>query len=206
MPIIYSKILNDDAEIAIWHAIEDTPTLKSMLKRQLLFDPVKSERRKRELICSRILLRKMLGPEAVINYTETGKPVISGRDVKVSIAHTGDFVAVLTHPGCEAGIDIELITGRILNIASKFVSEEEYRIVDAGDTEALYRIWGAKEVAYKIYGEKGVDFKKDLSCFPFENGKIKIRHETGHINKEYLLHSEKLQDHNLMLVYGFDSI
>lgn len=206
MPLIYSRSLENKAGIAIWHASEYTAELESSLDRLPDFSPVKSERRRRELICARILLKNLLGNGLEINYEETGKPVLRGAAEKISVAHTADFVAVLIHPYCEAGIDIEVMNDRIKKIAPKYVSEEEYKTIVTTNKENLYKIWGAKEVAYKIFGKKGVDFKKDFLCYPFSDDKIKIKHDAPGINKVYELDFENLQEHNLMVVYGFDNI
>lgn len=204
MPLVYSKKLNNNGELAIWHTSESTGELLNILGREPDFSPVKSERRKRELVTSRILAQSMLKKEADIIYNSSGKPSLNDSDFKISVSHTGDFVAVLVHPEKEAGIDIEVLSDRILKIAPKFVSDDEIKVFKTGDLNELYKIWGAKEVVYKIYGRKEVDFKRDLFCTPLDNNFISIKHILPGQIKNFTLTSEILKKHNLVLVYGFD--
>ena len=204
MPLIYSKKPEDRYHLAVWHSTEETAELEAMLHSKPVFAEVKSERRKRELISARIILQKILGENVTVNYEETGKPVIKGYDVKISVAHTGNFVAVLINKQYEAGVDIEVMNNRIFKIAPRFVSEEEKRAFKINSNKDLYKIWGAKEVAFKIYGQKGVDFRKDLQCTPVDAKRIAIKHEAPGIIKKYILESIEIPQHQLLLVYGFD--
>lgn len=204
MPLIYSKKLTEDGELSIWHATEDTEELLKILGREPDFSPVKSGKRKRELISSRILAKSMLNKDVDIIYNGSGKPSLKDSEFKISVSHTGDFVAVLIHPEKEAGVDIELIHERIFNITHKFISEEESKLFKTKELVELYKIWGAKEVVYKIYGRKEVDFKKDFLCLPLNKNFIHVEHKLQSGNKNYNLTAEILEEHNLILVYGLE--
>jgi len=204
MPLIYSKKLTEGGELSIWHSTEETESLLKIPGHVPDFSPVKSEKRKRELITSRILAKSMLNKDVDIIYNVSGKPSLKDSDFKISVSHTGDFVAVLVHPKKEAGIDIEILTERIFKIAHKFVSDEESQIFNTKDLIELYKIWSAKEVVYKIYGRKEVDFKRDLFCSKLEGDKIKIRHKMNNGSKDFILTVAQLKKYNLILVYGFD--
>ena len=67
----------------------------------------------------------VLGENTTLYHTADGKPYCEGTNQNISISHSKTHAALLVcnHPHC--GVDIEQISPRILNLASRFVTDEE---------------------------------------------------------------------------------
>jgi acyl transferase domain-containing protein/phosphopantetheinyl transferase len=107
-----------------------------------------------------LLWRSGHGPlfpiEVSIANEPSGRPVVrtaSGRDVRVSIAHKGDFAVALAREGHDPGIDIERIEAREDSFAQLSFTPEELHLVEGDERdEALTLLWAAKEAAAKARG------------------------------------------------------
>jgi len=94
--------------------------------------------------------------EVAIMSDASGRPTVGGSlgtDVRVSIAHSGEFACALAAQGYAPGIDVESIAPRGEGFASLAFSERELALVpvDARD-EWLTRLWAAKEAVGKARG------------------------------------------------------
>ncbi len=97
-----------------------------------------------------------------IERLPSGKPVLKGSDLNISISHTATLWAIMdcTSP---CGIDIELTERRASHLASKFASQIELEVAKALFPEnPSLLIWCAKEALYKYLSVEGVDFRRDL--------------------------------------------
>jgi 4'-phosphopantetheinyl transferase len=65
------------------------------------------------------------------------------------------------------GMDIELVTDKILRIHHKFINEQESDFVKPEDVIANCVAWSAKETLFKWYGKGQVDFRKNITLHPF---------------------------------------
>lgn len=153
---------------------------------------VKSENRRREWLAVRCLLNEILEKPCTILYTDTGKPYLKEPEVFVSISHTAGFAAVAINAKEETGIDIQTKSHKLSRISHKFLSEGEFFGIAPSETdEKLILYWCAKEALYKVYGKKEVDFKAHLFIEPFDLKKegemIGAVKKDGFI-KNYLLH------------------
>jgi len=66
----------------------------------------------------------------------------------------------------KVGIDIEEISERVHNVASKFISEDEF--IDESQ-KSVHRLlhWSAKETLFKLMDVEEIDFKKHLRLDKF---------------------------------------
>ncbi|MDL2264786.1 4'-phosphopantetheinyl transferase superfamily protein [Parabacteroides sp. OttesenSCG-928-G21] len=175
----------------IWKIEESVDELKTLLGENSLYKTVppmlKTEKRQKEWLATRLLSRELLGEEIIIEYAENGRPELKDSPFHISISHTTGYVAVLLLNSPFVGIDIETRNNRILKIQKKFLCEKEYKSIDAeheADHSLIY--WSAKEVLFKMLGQEGVDFKQDLHITPFsfkESG-ILIANETKTAEKQ----------------------
>ncbi len=121
-----------------------------------------------ERMATRLLIYDLLGKKVLIDYDEFGKPFIQGDERSISISHTKGMLAVLIAEKM-AGVDIEHMSGRVANIAHKFLSTPEFNTIDLNQQMMhMYAFWCAKETVYKIYGKKRLDFKKHIHIKPFD--------------------------------------
>lgn len=151
------------------------------------FELLKTDKRKIEFLNARLALNRLCERSIKINYDTEGKPFCKDRSIFISISHSKELMAVAIHPTKETGIDIEIISDRILKVRNKFLTENEQNAI-GGDNKVLNFLiaWSAKEALYKIIGKNAVDFKEQLRIFPFENanrGTIKVLHTPA--NKFY---------------------
>lgn len=159
--------------MGIWKMDETLSELINLFPSEIRVDAensinsIGSNSRALELLTSRIMLLELLGEVKVILNQEDGKPYLDDNSYHISISHTKDYVAILLHKSCSVGIDIETISGRVENIADRFISDSEYINPEQKITHLLLH-WSTKECLYKIINEQGVDFKQQLYVTPFE--------------------------------------
>lgn len=168
------SVLSIVPPVGIWKMEETTEEMWSLLQHQawyqLEFSRLKAEQRQKEWLATRLLLKEMLGHEAIIYHHPNGAPYLSETEKKqISISHTKDFVAImLTDVTHIAGIDIEYRSERVRKVRSRFLNAEEEQFIDlAHETEHLLICWCAKETLYKIINRQEVDFCRHLHIQPF---------------------------------------
>lgn len=155
----------------IWKLEESSDELLAKLEYKAAYQPflerVSSEKRRQEHLACRVLLKELLGEEALVNYHSNGAPFLPHIPLCISISHTKDYVAVILDEQ-PTGIDIEYHSNRILKIRSRFMSpDEEAGIEPAHEVEHLLVHWCAKETLFKVMGQENVDFREHLHVRPF---------------------------------------
>ncbi|MDR0430304.1 MAG: 4'-phosphopantetheinyl transferase superfamily protein [Tannerellaceae bacterium] len=161
-----------DPLMGIWKVEESPADLLNLLSRKRDYAPflenIRTEGRKQEWLAVRVLLKELLGEEALIAYHNNGAPYLVGMNMTISISHTKGYVAVLLHAERPVGIDIEYRGERILKIRKRFLSLEEDGNIDTPhEAEHLLIYWCAKEALFKTIGRQDVDFRKQLHIAPF---------------------------------------
>ena len=164
--------IENKGTIAIWEITETVPELLNLLHNKDIYsdDLTKftTDKRKKEWLTARILVETICGKDKIIAYNEKGKPYLTDNSFHISISHTSTFVALITHPACEVGIDIEQISDRICKLKDRFLHQDELLHIDSAQkTIHLLLHWGAKEVLFKMLNEENVDFIGHLRVFPF---------------------------------------
>ena len=161
----------------IWKIEESSDELLKLLENKQPYysfvTDTMTEARKREWLASRVLVKRLLGFEPDISYTDAGAPFLVGLSKRISISHTKGFAAVILSDNPAAGIDIEYKSDRILRIAHKFVSTSELNYVEENNKVDYFNIiWCSKEVLFKVAQREGVDFIENLlvSSFTLSNG------------------------------------
>lgn len=212
MSLYLKREVNSQITIGIWAITESISELAKCINLSDLeleeLNKIKYESKKLQWLSLRALLNEILQVKADIKYTEKGKPYLEGHHLKISFSHTLKFAAVIVNKEKETGIDIEKINPKVERIKSKFLSEQEL-----GDDKKEYVLekllvyWGAKEALYKLYGKKELAFKENILIDPFEfmdTGTIKGRITKGGFIKYFTLSYEKIQDY--ILVYVLEEI
>jgi len=205
MPKSYS-ILTEDIRLLVWDLTESIDELKKQL---VLFNErelknIVSEKRKLEFLGVRVAMKKLLGKEVSIEHDSDGKPYLSDNCYQISISHSKNWIAVIAHPTCSIGVDIECPSDKIQKIYTRFLSPGEQKDLSGGrDISQLQLAWSVKEALYKIIGKEAVDFANQLRIFPFEtkpSGKIMAQHVPT--KKLYQLHF--IQNSAYTLAYCVD--
>ena len=206
MPL-YRIYRNRDLTVGIWKVDETVEQLRSMFHQFSVYEEgfarFSSEKRKQEWLAVRVLLKELCGEEKTIAYLPSGKPYLEDGSLHVSFSHTNGYVAVAIHPSVEVGIDIEQYGTRVRRVASRFIREDEWVSVDAGDeTYALLLHWSAKETMFKLMEDAGVDFIDHLHILPFEpkdSGTFKAREYRSDKEQEFLIHYDTHPDYVLTI-------
>ena len=184
MSLIYFDINNEYGSLAIWKIEEPSSFFSNHLSQSAPDSMNKKNKRELEWLTSRYLAQKLDGvlPDDIIK-DEYGKPNLKSSRKHVSISHSHNFAAYASHEK-EIGFDLQVFNKKIENIASKYTSEEESKILDDSLTafQKLHIIWTIKEAAYKLYGKKELPFKSGIQL---SNSKMngKEIHTTGQILK-----------------------
>lgn len=118
-----------------------------------------SERRRREYLTWRALVRRELGRDVRIAYDAVGAPVLENRPEYLSVSHCDGRVAVcLSLRRC--AVDIEPVTRNFGRVLSRYMTPEEQTLAD--DPLLPAAVWCAKETLYKYAGRRELDLLRDL--------------------------------------------
>lgn len=207
--MIHSTLHTEGASVLIWKITETEDELMRLLSNFDAYEPefnqLKSNKRKFEFLAARIALNQLAGCEILVGYSPDGKPLCVDNGLKISISHSGSWVAVMIHSTYEVGIDIEVPTDRFLKLYQRFLNKsEQTSLFDANDLRKVQLAWSAKEALYKIIGNEAVNFDKQLEVMDFavdDEGSFKGIHKVT--DKEYTLYYNSNKAFNL--VYCIDN-
>ncbi|MAU36907.1 MAG: hypothetical protein CMD14_05995 [Flavobacteriales bacterium] len=189
---ILQKIKNQDYQIAVMKIYESLNQLIKLSDIQNI-SKFKTERRKKEILSTRLLLNKIL-PNTTILYNKYGAPCIEN-DNFISISHSIKFVAIIISK-FRVGIDIEKITKKPLRLSSKFIANSEHFPLSE---EKATLIWCCKEAIYKWHQKRKINFITDIKILSFsikKEGKLIAKFK----NQKLTLHYKKIDDHFLVYV------
>ena len=118
-----------------------------------------NDKRRREHLAWRRVVRSELGRGVVIDYNEVGTPIVDIPNTHISVAHGGERVAVAIADE-RVGVDIENLDRNYERVKSRFMSPTEEALSDMEEWPAM--VWTAKEAIYKLYGKREVDLTEDI--------------------------------------------
>ncbi len=180
MPLLNIIDSSNKGRVAIWQLTESVHELLQLVnlprEENEILKNFKLEKRKKEWLCSRILLQTLLEAYPQVSYKASGKPYLCNSDQHISISHCNGFVAVSVSANNTA-LDIETCSIRVEKVAKRFINSEEELFIDHTKQLEYYTLlWTIKECMYKYFDIAGVDFKNEFSVEPFvlvEKGTIK---------------------------------
>lgn len=166
MPLI-KKQADTDVIMGVWRMTESLQELESKYqvpKSELdTYSSFRNDRRRKEWLTVRILLRELAGPDVGIAYQHSGKPFLIGSDLFISITHTIGYVGIRLGRQPVA-LDMEYMSRRVLNLIPRFVSPQEMQYIDPNnEIQTALIIWSAKETLYKRFDFTDVSFDEHLS-------------------------------------------
>ncbi|MCD8193015.1 MAG: 4'-phosphopantetheinyl transferase superfamily protein [Tannerellaceae bacterium] len=181
MPLLFKQ---DKPVMGVWKLEESSGELLSLLSHPAWYtsalEQFPLEKRRREWLACRVLLKELLGEELPVAYRTNGAPYIDGFRGTISFSHTTGYVAVLVSDRAVAGIDIESREGlRAFKIRRRFMNEAEIASAETGrEAEHALVCWSAKETLFKMLGQERVDFRKHLHISPFRyatQGELEVK-------------------------------
>ena len=116
-------------------------------------------RRRCEYLMWRLIVRRELGADVDIAYTESGRPLLVNRNEYIGVSHNDDFVAVVVSPH-RCAVDIERLDRNFSRVAERYISPRESELSD--DPRLAAALWCAKETLYKYADAEGADFLRDI--------------------------------------------
>lgn len=136
------------------------------------------ERRRREFLTWRAIVRRELGDEVRIAYDAAGAPAVLNCDKYIGVAHCPGRVAVCISDS-RCAVDIEPESRDFSRAAARYMSPREQAL--SADPLLPGAVWCAKETLYKYAGRQGLDLLRDLHVeeVDFGAGKIIGRIEEG---------------------------
>lgn len=182
MPLFYSQTINDSTKLAVWHITEPESFFIEKVK---LARQVTHPHKRLQHLAGRYLL-KFLAPDFplhLISINSSRKPELPDNPWHFSISHCGDYAAVILSKKNRVGIDVELVTPKVLKISQKFLNEGELNLLtQTGNDfkpEIITLFWSAKESIFKWYGKGALSFKRNMAILEIvqnsENSWLKAR-------------------------------
>ena len=171
MPLYKTITVNSTTKVLIWKIEEsfedlynETPLTERSLAR---VRKMKSELHQRGFLSIRHLLASEGYTDHDLFYDENGKPHLhNGKHI--SITHSFIFSAIIISD-IEVGIDVEKKRAKILKIAHRFTTLDEYQKLNHTNviTRKLTIVWCVKESLYKSFNRVGLSFLKNIHVEDF---------------------------------------
>jgi phosphopantetheinyl transferase len=121
---------------------------------------LKNEKRRLEF-CAIRFIRNQKNIPFSIAYSPIGAPYLAGSPMHVGISHSNDLVGLALAP-FKIGLDIELISDRILTIKNRFTTSQEVALFSYTEAMNFTIIWTIKEVLYKLAGRLEINLISEL--------------------------------------------
>ncbi|MBE6200952.1 MAG: 4'-phosphopantetheinyl transferase superfamily protein [Rikenellaceae bacterium] len=119
----------------------------------------------------RTIVRRELGPDALLCYNSAGAPYLErpvGRVSHLSVSHSTTYVAVMFAEG-RCGVDIESVERNFGRIAARYISPTEREaLAEAAGPHFEAIMWSAKEAVYKYGQATGVEFTEEMIATAIE--------------------------------------
>ena len=174
MALYLRKKLDNKAEIAVWQVTESEEELLNLtsvptdeLEEISLF---RSESQRRQKLAVRALINELFEEKMYLNHHDNGKPYLENCATNISITHTENYVAIITHEEEEVGIDIESLERDFSAVEKKALSEDEIDDLEDNDTnknEQLAIYWCAKEAIFKRMSQNRVVYAEQIEVEKF---------------------------------------
>lgn len=167
MGIFYQHNINAGTKLGIWRIEEPEEFyLRSVPLKRDVSHPAK----RLQHLAGRFLLPYLFRdfPTSEIIIADTRKPYLADEAYHFSISHCGNYAGVIASNSHRVGIDIELVSPRLYNIAHKFVNDKEkvflkeWEGMEQMHLQLTTILWSAKEALFKWYGLGQVDFKEHM--------------------------------------------
>lgn len=206
MGIVLKEKINGDCILGVWEIVESYEDLYSRLNLDEeeieTLNNFKSKSRKLEWLSVRVLINELTGKESRIIYNAERKPFLKGNSFQISISHSMNLTSIFLSRTKRVGIDLEQMSHKISELGFKFINEQEL-ITNNPDKRRyhLYLHWCAKEALYKICDKQDINFKTNLTIFPFtpkEEGTIKGRVLNINGVEDFTLYYKKYKDYSIV--------
>lgn len=207
MPLYQTISIAPETTVYLWNVTEPEAELAKGIELTAnsgcRVESMRSGIHRRGYLSIRHLLAQAGYTDSDLYYDDLGKPHLKDGS-HISITHSGEFTGIIVNNAIQVGIDIERQRQKILPIAHKFTTLEDYSSII--DPQALIRkltiVWGAKESLYKIYATKGLSFLQHIEIADFELEDGTTSGEIHYEGKRSSYHIEFLEFMGYTCVYA----
>ena len=130
-----------------------------------------NEKRRREHLAWRRIVRRELGAKVHIDYNAVGAPQVDIAGKFISVAHGGESVAVAIADE-PVGVDIESLDRDFDRAKERYMNADELALSD--DCRWACYAWCAKEAIYKLCGKRGLELREELLLEEFDRDSMTI--------------------------------
>ena len=211
MPLYKTLEVNATTKVLIWKIEESLETLNTGIaltqKCQNRVDGMKSELHRRGFMSIRHLLAEVGYVDADLYYDEFGKPHLKDGNY-ISITHSFTFTGIILSKTKQVGIDIEKQREKIVRIAHKFTTTEDYKNINSEHelVRKLTIVWGAKESLYKIYEQEGLSFLQHMYVDDFSFDDTETTATITYRDKKSTYRIYFLEFEGFMCTYALDEV
>lgn len=211
MPLYKTLKVNETTKVLIWKIEETLETLNTGItltdRCQRRVDGMKSELHKRGFMSIRHLLAEVGYVDADLYYDELGKPHLKDGNF-ISITHSFTFTGIILSKSKQVGIDIEKQRDKIVRIAHKFTTVDDYKNINNEHelVRKLTIVWGAKESLYKIYEQEGLSFLQNIYVEDFAFEDTETTATITYMDKKSTYRIYFLEFEGFMCTYALDEI
>lgn len=138
-----------------------------------------NDKRRREHLAWRRIVREELGTNVAIDYNAVGAPTVDTPNTYISVSHGADMVAVAIADEA-VGVDIEAVERNFDRVKSRYMSDVESALDDNHDWAAM--VWCAKEAIYKLYGRREVDLMDDIHITAYNPETMELHATVGNVD------------------------
>jgi phosphopantetheinyl transferase len=208
MPVIYTRTINPETRLAVWHATEDAEKLHEQLDLEpgdeKIYAAIRNQNRKLQWLGCRMALSHLRQTRRVeIRYDEHGKPFLASGAARISFSHTGLYAAAICSSTFNVGIDLEQIREKINRVAERFLTPYELKLASGEDRiRVLTLFWAAKEALYKINGKPDLDMQHDICVESFDylcntDGELNVLMKLNGRSQGVTVFYHQMEDHIL---------
>ena len=203
MGLVYKKIFKGDSILGLWEISESVRELLSVVDLSTSDLEVLSkkinDKRKKEWLSTRCLVKNLLQKPVAITYGEHGNPLLENGEYHISISHSENYSVVLLNKSKPVGIDIQRIKPNIGKGIDYFLNNQEQIWVDETDFILLNILWSCKESIFKYVASHELNIRNQIFCNSFEpqsEGVVEviIRNEN---HETLMIHYEVFEDYVL---------
>lgn len=169
MPLVYQQNINEAARMAVWHITEDE---NFFMGRLMLPSTITHPQKRLQHLAGRFLLLELYEafPIELIRIADTRKPYLPDEAYHFSISHCGQYAAALVSNRNRVGVDIEIVSEKVLRLKDKFLSEPDQLALQElipgqsplTQTQVYTLAWSVKETIFKWIGSGAVGFKNHI--------------------------------------------
>lgn len=178
MKLIFQKNVSDNTHIEVWQISSSSETLFNSTPLEaeelIMYQQFQIEKRKKEFLASRYIIKRHFHKSTSIKYYPSGKPYVK-EVAHLSIAHSNNYIAMAwgTQP---IGVDIEKPQKKLLSIISRILSEKEIKHFQENPTvDNACKYWGAKESILKCVGDKNLNYRTHIQIRDIETGNAQYK-------------------------------